>query len=105
MRIMKLSSTQKLSHIAGFALALAAITLGLAMNALAQTATTLHSFANDANGYNPTASLVFDAAGNLYSTASEGGNFTGCNNGCGVVFELAPGSGGTWRPRRNHCYS
>jgi len=105
MRIMKLSSTQKLSHTAGFALALAAITLSLTVSARAQTETTLHSFANDANGYNPTAGLVFDAAGNLFGTTSEGGNFTGCNNGCGVVFELAPGSGGTWSESLPHTFA
>jgi uncharacterized repeat protein (TIGR03803 family) len=37
-----------------------------------------------------------DSAGNLYGTTSGGGNSSiNCNNGCGVVFKLAPdGSGG-----------
>src|SRR5882672_3956654 len=104
MRIMKLSSTQKLSHIAGFALTLVAVTLSLAVSARAQTETTLHSFANDANGYNPVASVVFDAAGNLYSTTSEGGNSTNCSVGCGTVFELSPASGGGWSQSIVHTF-
>lgn len=37
------------------------------------------------------ASLVMDAAGNLYGTTSLGGTGAGCNGGgCGVVFEIMP---------------
>ncbi len=78
------------------ALAITIFTLSLAASSQAQTESTLHSFANDANGYNPVASLTFDSSGHLFGTTSEGGNFTGCSTGCGVVFELTPGSGGTW---------
>jgi uncharacterized repeat protein (TIGR03803 family) len=52
-------------------------------------------------GANPAGSLTFDSQGNLYGTASQGGN-TNCAvygySGCGVVFELSPSSNGTWAP-------
>lgn len=47
--------------------------------------TVLYSFTGKADGANPQASLVMDAAGNLYGTASAGGS-----NGNGTVFSLAP---------------
>jgi uncharacterized repeat protein (TIGR03803 family) len=66
------------------------------------TETILHNFSYSAtDGAAPVASLIFDQAGNLYSTARFGGNscyFNGAQYGCGVVFELSPpaGRGGTW---------
>jgi len=52
----------------------------------------LHSFeSNGTDGYYPSASLVFDASGNLYGTAFDGGP-----GNLGVVFQLVPGSGGAW---------
>jgi uncharacterized repeat protein (TIGR03803 family) len=48
-----------------------------------------------ADGGLPTAAVVLDTAGNLYGTTSGGGN-SGCGHGCGTVFQLAPGSEGTW---------
>ena len=45
----------------------------------------LYAFTGGEDGGNPLGSLVFDAAGNAYSTASSGGT-----NGLGVVFELIP---------------
>lgn len=64
------------------------------------TETVIHSFTGDADGAYPVAGLIFDAAGNLYGTASAGGNsINGCVyqriNGCGVIFELSPGSSWT----------
>jgi uncharacterized repeat protein (TIGR03803 family) len=45
--------------------------------------------------YYPESTLVFDGAGNLYGTASNGGN-VGCGGGgCGGIFELTP-SNGSW---------
>ena len=52
--------------------------------------TTLFEF-NSADGANPYAALIFDAAGNLYGTASSGGKF-----GEGTVFKLSAGKGGAW---------
>jgi uncharacterized repeat protein (TIGR03803 family) len=53
--------------------------------------TVLYSFAGGSDGAQPFASLIEDAAGNLYGTTSAGGG-TGCANGdgCGTVFKLTP---------------
>jgi uncharacterized repeat protein (TIGR03803 family) len=48
--------------------------------------TVLYAFTGGADGANPFADLILDAAGNLYGTASEGGDFYGN----GVVFKLSP---------------
>jgi len=61
----------------------------------------LYSFCagnNCPDGVGPSSSLIFDAAGNLYGTTAYGGaSGVGCGgSGCGTVFELQPGSGGTW---------
>jgi uncharacterized repeat protein (TIGR03803 family) len=45
--------------------------------------------AND--GYEPSSTLIADAAGNFYGTTNGGGS-----HDCGTVFELSPGSGGSW---------
>jgi uncharacterized repeat protein (TIGR03803 family) len=52
----------------------------------------LYSFTGGTDGASPISNVVFDAAGNLYGTTSEGG--VGC--GCGTIFELARGGNGTW---------
>ncbi len=55
------------------------------------TETVLHSF-NGTDGSGPAAGLIFDAAGNLYSTTANGGIHQCSNNwgtfGCGTVFEI-----------------
>ena len=55
------------------------------------TYTVLYSFTGKADGYDPSSSVIFDAAGNLYGTTIEGGAF-----GDGTVFELSPNPDGTW---------
>lgn len=44
----------------------------------------LYSFTGGSDGGNPTSTLVFDSAGNLYGTTSAGGG----SCGCGTIFEL-----------------
>ena len=60
--------------------------------------TILHNFTNEADGGEPWAGLSMDRAGNLYGTASTGGNTSACTYpnppGCGTVFKLSrKGSG------------
>ena len=67
----------------------------------AWTESVLYSFTGGADGGLPYASVIQDAAGNLYGTTSVGGD-AGCSityyPGCGVVFKLAPPAqeGGAW---------
>jgi len=61
----------------------------------------LYSFNNNgADGAYPYGSLVFDSAGNLYGTTSQGGT-----RGSGNVFELSPGSGGIWTEKVLHSFN
>jgi uncharacterized repeat protein (TIGR03803 family) len=56
------------------------------------TYTVLYSFTGGADGAEPIAGLVRDAAGNLYGTTQYGGATSTCSPplGCGVVFKLSP---------------
>ena len=59
------------------------------------TESVLYSFNGGSDGGTPYAGVIFDQAGNLYGTTSEGGG-SGCNgSGCGTVFQLTP-SGSGW---------
>ncbi|MFZ0319285.1 MAG: choice-of-anchor tandem repeat GloVer-containing protein [Candidatus Sulfotelmatobacter sp.] len=62
------------------------------------TLTTLYTFTVGADGANPSGGLIFDSAGNLDGTTSDGGTGTGCYDGspCGTVFQLVPESNGQW---------
>lgn len=51
----------------------------------------LHSFTDGADGGYPLGGLVRDSAGNLYGTTIGGGSAR-----YGTIFELSPGSSGTW---------
>jgi uncharacterized repeat protein (TIGR03803 family) len=55
------------------------------------TETILYNFAAGIDGSAPSASLVFDGAGNLYGTTLFGGQLNS-----GTVFELSPQVNGTW---------
>jgi len=59
----------------------------------------VHNF-NGKNGVRPVASVIFDAAGNLYGTTSGGGAY---NNG--MVFELSPKAGGSWAEKLLHSFN
>jgi uncharacterized repeat protein (TIGR03803 family) len=52
----------------------------------------LYKFSGGKDGALPDASLIFDQAGNLYSTTEYGGAHDG-----GTVFKLAPNADGSWR--------
>jgi uncharacterized repeat protein (TIGR03803 family) len=68
------------------------------------TETVLHSFSKT-DGWAPIAGLYIDGVGNLYGTTVQGGNMADCGgSGCGVVFKLAPGSGGTWTEQLLHRF-
>jgi uncharacterized repeat protein (TIGR03803 family) len=59
----------------------------------------LYSFGSGKDGLGPYASLIFDAAGNLYGTTYGGGAY-----GHGTVFELMPQSGGGWKAKVLHSF-
>jgi uncharacterized repeat protein (TIGR03803 family) len=62
----------------------------------------LHSFnANSKDGYQPLASLIVDASGNLYGTTLNGGD----QNGYGTVFELTPKKSGGWTEKILHTFN
>jgi uncharacterized repeat protein (TIGR03803 family) len=63
--------------------------------------TLLYNF-QSGTGYGPGAGVVFDKSGNLYGTTVYGGSGS-C--GCGVVYKLAPGSGGTWTYSVLHTFT
>ena len=70
------------------------------------TQTLLYSFTGQADGAYPISKLVFDAAGNLYGTASESGAYcigVYCGTG-GTVFMLSPNSNGTWTESTLHSF-
>jgi|HubBroStandDraft_2_1064218.scaffolds.fasta_scaffold24438_1 uncharacterized repeat protein (TIGR03803 family) len=58
----------------------------------------LHRFAGK-DGDFPTGHVVFDPAGNLYSTTELGGDLSKCNGfgGCGAVFQLTLSAHGSWK--------
>ncbi len=59
----------------------------------------LHSFGSGADGQNPAAGLIWDAAGNLYGTTVNGGI-----RSLGTLFELMPREGGGWSEKVLHSF-
>jgi uncharacterized repeat protein (TIGR03803 family) len=72
------------------------------------TESVLYSFTGAKDGsYPDRGSLVFDATGDLYGAAASGGKGR-CNvfaAGCGTIYELTPGSNGTWTEQVLHRFS
>jgi uncharacterized repeat protein (TIGR03803 family) len=61
----------------------------------------LHTFVPDGkDGRQPVASLIFDPAGNLYGTTSNGGTY----RDIGTVFELTPTADGIWTEKVIHSF-
>jgi hypothetical protein len=52
--------------------------------------TVLENFTGSPDADHPTAGLVFDNKGNLYSTTEWGGTGQSCQGGCGTVYEVSP---------------
>jgi len=67
----------------------------------------LHNFNNNGtDGYGPSYGVILDAGGNLYGTTVPGGTESGCGTGgCGMVFELSPGQGGSWTEQVLHNFN
>jgi uncharacterized repeat protein (TIGR03803 family) len=67
----------------------------------------LYTFTGGSDGSWPNGGLVFDAAGNLYGTTSQGGipdpDHICQPSGCGTVFELKPSSAG-WTQAVIHAF-
>jgi uncharacterized repeat protein (TIGR03803 family) len=76
------------------------------------TETVLYHFTDSADGAMPVAGVVFDKAGNIYGTASEGGD-PNCNPsygnggpvGCGTIFELTSNANATWSETVLHTFT
>ncbi len=66
----------------------------------AWTEKVLHSFGEGKDGLGSAASLIFDAAGNLYGTTVSGGAYGG-----GVVFQLILATKGHWKEKVLHSFS
>jgi uncharacterized repeat protein (TIGR03803 family) len=65
------------------------------------TESVLYSFTGGSDGGYPILDgLTFDAAGNLYGSANQGGRY-----GLGVVYKLAPNSDGTWTESVLHQFT
>ena len=70
------------------------------------TQTVLYSFSGS-DGACPTGAVVLDSAGNIYGTASTGGNKSSTcfqSSGCGLVFKLTP-NGSTWKQQILYKFS
>jgi uncharacterized repeat protein (TIGR03803 family) len=59
----------------------------------------LYSFQQGTDGNSPISNLVFDVAGNLYGTTSEGGL------GSGTIFKLSPVGAGKWNETVVHAFA
>jgi uncharacterized repeat protein (TIGR03803 family) len=74
------------------------------------TETVIYSFQGQSNdGAHPESGLIFDRAGNLFGTTTEGGfdKTLSCRGGCGTVFQLSPPTtaGGSWSETVIHRFN
>lgn len=73
------------------------------------TETPIYTFTGRTDGSYPYAGVIFDSKGNLYGTTAIGGTKSGATckrtNGCGVVFEVSPPSGGNGNWTETVLYS
>ncbi len=58
--------------------------------------TVVHNFGYGPDGLAPYAALIFDSAGNMYSTTSKGGSNVCPTGTCGTVFKETPNGNGSW---------
>ena len=81
--------------------------LGAPNTLAAQNFRVLYNFhTNPENGFQPSAGLTFDMAGNLYGTTRVGGTLIKCNHiGCGTVFTLSLNNNGKWVRTTLHHFS
>jgi uncharacterized repeat protein (TIGR03803 family) len=74
------------------------VAFGLAPSGGNWTETVLYTFTGTSDGGNPVGAPALDKSGNLYGNTQAGGNYADCaftaqQNGCGVVFKIAPSGG------------
>jgi uncharacterized repeat protein (TIGR03803 family) len=74
--------------------------LSLWTHAASAATTVVYSFTGDEDGEYPATELVVDAAGNLYGTTVEGGDFN-----AGTVFRLSPDGAGGWTKTVLHHFN
>jgi hypothetical protein len=89
----------------GRALAVAAVTMGLAVcSVCAAQETVIHTYKGDSgsDGSSPSSGLVFDANGNLFGTTSAGGVGEFAD---GTVFKMSPDSNGGFKFQTIHQFS
>src|ERR1700682_1098451 len=95
----------RLSHVVNCVVGILAVALVLASVAYAQvTEQDIFSF-NGYSGISPSSGLTADSAGRLYGATFVGGKTNSfCQRGCGVVYVLAPTSGGGWGYHRLYAF-
>jgi len=78
----------------------AGVVFGITVNPNGGWAHPIYYFTGGKDGANPNAGLIFDKAGNLYGTATQGGAY-----GYGVVFKLARNPDGSWKETVLHQFT
>jgi uncharacterized repeat protein (TIGR03803 family) len=92
---------------AGLSALTIAFALVLSCGALdaAPTEQVVYTFHGSPGGALPEGSLIFDAAGHLVGTTTRGGTGGACSSGCGTIFRLTRGAGGTWKETVLHSFN